>query len=74
VGLELAFLLEGAVIIEVIFSRPGLGSFLVRAIEARDFPKVQAVVLLTAFLFVVINLVIDLMYRWIDPRMGDERA
>ncbi|OED44049.1 hypothetical protein AB833_02460 [Chromatiales bacterium (ex Bugula neritina AB1)] len=45
-GLELAFLLEGAVMVEVIFSRPGLGSFLVKAIEARDFPKVQAVVFL----------------------------
>lgn len=73
-GLELAFLLEGAVIIEVIFSRPGLGSFLVKAIEARDFPKVQAVVLTTALLFVVINLVIDMIYRWIDPRTGSRHA
>lgn len=73
-GLELAFLLEGAVIVEVIFGRPGLGRFLVDAIEARDFPKVQAVVILTALLFVVINLAIDLIYRWIDPRMGQNDA
>lgn len=69
-GLELAFLLEGAVIVEVIFSRPGLGTFLVTAIEARDFPKVQAVVVLTALLFVAVNLVVDLVYRAIDPRIG----
>lgn len=73
-GLELAFLLEGAVMVEVIFARPGLGSFLVEAITARDFPKVQAVVLLAALLFVIINLLIDLIYRWIDPRVGGENA
>lgn len=73
-GLELAFLLEGAVMVEVIFARPGLGSFLVNAIEARDFPKVQAVVLLTALVFVTINLAIDLAYRLIDPRIGARDA
>jgi len=73
-GLELAFLLEGAVMVEVIFSRPGLGRFLVHAIEARDFPKVQAVVLLAALLFVIINLLIDLTYRLIDPRIGERNA
>ncbi len=73
-GLELAFLLEGAVMVEVIFARPGLGSFLVHAIEARDFPKVQAVVILTALLFVTINLLIDLIYRLIDPRIGERHA
>lgn len=73
-GLELAFLLEGAVMVEVIFARPGLGSFLVDAIEARDFPKVQAVVLLTAFVFVTINLVIDMIYRAVDPRIGAQDA
>ncbi|MDJ0896675.1 MAG: ABC transporter permease [Alphaproteobacteria bacterium] len=73
-GLELAFLLEGAVIVEVIFARPGLGSFLVQAIAARDFPKVQAVVILTALLFVTVNLLIDLTYRLIDPRTGGRDA
>lgn len=73
-GLELAFLLEGAVMVEVIFARPGLGSYLVGAIAARDFPKVQAVVLLTAVLFVTVNLAIDLAYRWIDPRIGQRDA
>ncbi len=73
-GLELAFLLEGIVMVEVIFSRPGLGSFLVTAIGARDFPKVQAVVVVTALLFVVINLAIDVIYRLIDPRTGTQDA
>lgn len=73
-GLELAFLLEGAVMVEVIFGRPGLGGFLVHAIEARDFPKVQAVVLLTAVLFVTVNLLIDLLYQLIDPRIGQPDA
>lgn len=73
-GLELAFLLEGAVIVEVIFGRPGLGSFLVDAIIARDFPKVQAAVLLTALLFVIINLIVDLVYQLLDPRIGDHNA
>ena len=73
-GLELAFLLEGAVMVEVIFARPGLGGFLVHAIEARDFPKVQAVVVVTALLFVTVNLLIDLIYRIIDPRIGEQHA
>jgi len=73
-GLELAFLLEGAVMVEVIFARPGLGNFLVNAIEARDFPKVQAVVVLAALLFVTVNLVIDIVYRLIDPRIGEHDA
>lgn len=70
-SLEFAFLLEGTVMVEVIFARPGLGGFLVSAIGARDIPKVQAIVLLTAVLFVTINLVTDLLYRFVDPRIGD---
>jgi len=73
-GLELAFLLEGIVIVEVIFARPGMGGFLVHAILARDFPQVQAVVILTALVFVTINLLIDLIYHLIDPRIGDRDA
>ena len=73
-GLELAFLLEGAVMVEVIFARPGLGSFLIHAVEARDFSKVQAVVLISALLFVTINLLIDLIYRCLDPGLGEHSA
>ncbi|MEM8787096.1 MAG: ABC transporter permease [Pseudomonadota bacterium] len=73
-GLELAFLLEGVVAVEVIFARPGLGSFLVSAILARDFPKVQAVVVVAALLFVTVNLAIDIIYRALDPRIGGQDA
>ncbi len=73
-GLELAFLLEGLVVVEVIFARPGLGSLLVDAIFSRDFPVVQAVVVVTALIFVTINLLIDLFYRLIDPRIGERDA
>ena len=73
-GLELAFLLEGAVMVEVIFARPGLGSFLIHAVEARDFSKVQAVVLISALLFVSINLLTDLIYRCLDPGLGEHSA
>ena len=73
-GLELAFLLEGLVLVEVIFGRPGLGTFLVQAILARDFAHVQAVVVLTALVFVTVNLIIDLIYRVIDPRIGESDA
>lgn len=73
-GLELAFLLEGLVLVEVIFGRPGLGTFLVQAILSRDFSHVQAVVVLTALIFVTVNLVIDLIYRAIDPRIGEHNA
>ena len=60
--------------IEAIFSRPGLGGMLVHAIRARDFPQVQAVVLVSAFVFVLINLLVDVIYRVIDPRMGKPNA
>ena len=73
-GLELAFLLEGLVLVEVIFGRPGLGTFLVQAILSRDFAHVQAVVVLTALVFVTVNLIIDLIYRVIDPRIGESDA
>lgn len=73
-GLELAFLLEGLVVVEVIFSRPGLGGFLLQSILERDFPKVQAVVVVVAVLFVAINLLIDLTYRLIDPRIAEHDA
>lgn len=73
-GLELAFLLEGLVLVEVIFGRPGLGTFLVSAILSRDFSHVQAVVVLTALVFVTVNLLIDLIYRLIDPKIGEGNA
>jgi peptide/nickel transport system permease protein len=68
-GLELGGLLGGAVVTETIFAWPGIGKLAVEAVIARDFPVVQAVVLLTATTFVVVNLVMDLLYGLLDPRV-----
>jgi peptide/nickel transport system permease protein len=69
VGLELRTLLGGAVITETIFAWPGLGRLAVTAIFQRDYPLVQAAVLVTALVFVVSNLLVDLVYGWLDPRI-----
>lgn len=69
VGLRLGFLLGGSVIIEQVFAWPGIGTQVVTAIGNRDFPIVQAAVLLIALTFVLINLVVDLLYGLFDPRI-----
>jgi ABC-type dipeptide/oligopeptide/nickel transport system permease component len=69
VGLELGNLLTGAVIVETVFSRPGLGRLLVTAILSKDYPTVQAVVLLIAVIYAVLNLVVDLLFPVLDPRL-----
>lgn len=68
----LANLLGGAVIVEIIFSRPGLGRLTVEAIAERNFPIVQGTVLVIALIYVVTNLLADLSYRWVDPRIRVE--
>ncbi len=75
VGLQFGFVLNGAVVVEAVFQRPGLGTLLVDAIFARDYPVVQGVVLLTAVAFVVTNQLVDLAYVALDPRIerGDRR-
>lgn len=69
VGLQFGGLLGGAVIVESVFSRPGLGRYTITAIESRDFPQIQGIVLFTAAIYVFINLIIDLLYAGIDPRI-----
>ncbi|MDI7250472.1 MAG: ABC transporter permease [Bacillota bacterium] len=69
VGLTVGRLLGGAVLTETIFSWPGLGKFAVDAIYARDYPQVQGVVLLIAAGFVLVNLLVDVMYVFLDPRI-----
>lgn len=68
-GLQFAYLLSGAVVTETVFAIPGVGRLAVYAIQARDFPVVQGVVLIIAILFVLVNLVVDLLYAVIDPRI-----
>lgn len=68
-GISLAHLLSGAVVIETIFAWPGVGKLVVDAILTRDFPIVQAFVVIAAMLFVLINLLVDVSYRVLDPRI-----
>ncbi len=68
-GWTLGSLLGGAVVVETLFARPGLGRVALAAVNGRDFPVVIAVVMLSALVFVVINTVVDLLYTVIDPRL-----
>jgi peptide/nickel transport system permease protein len=69
IGIQFGHLLSGAVIIEAVFARAGIGSLAIRAIQARDFPLVQGIVLFLATLFVCASLVVDLLYGLLDPRI-----
>ena len=68
-GLSMGHLLSGAVIVETIFNWYGIGKYAVDAIFLRDYPVIQAVTLYMAVAFVLVNLLVDLLYRWIDPRV-----
>lgn len=70
IGLEFGYLLGGAVITESIFAWPGIGRFTVDAIMAKDFPVVQGSVLLIVVVFVLVNLLVDLLYAILDPRIS----
>ncbi|WP_152397530.1 ABC transporter permease [Paenibacillus guangzhouensis] len=72
VGLQIGYLLGGAVITETIFSWPGVGSYVTESILATDYAPIQAFTLLSAVVYSVINLVVDLIYGWIDPRIRYE--
>ena len=68
-GLQVAYLLSGAVVTETVFAWPGVGRLAVYAIQARDFPLVQGTVLVISLLFVLVNLAVDIVYAFIDPRI-----
>jgi peptide/nickel transport system permease protein len=70
VGVQLAYLLSGVVVVEIVFSYPGLGELALQAVQSRDFPLLQGAVLLFAFVFLVVNLLVDLSYAALDPRVG----
>jgi len=69
VGLQLGLLLSGAVLTETIFALPGLGRLAITSVLARDYPMVQGVVLIAAVVFVVANLLVDVLYVYLDPRV-----
>ena len=68
-GLQVGILLSGAFLTETVFSWPGLATFVVEAINGRDYTIVQGVVLAIALVFVFVNLIVDLSYAWLDPRI-----
>ncbi|MBI3454584.1 MAG: ABC transporter permease [Candidatus Rokubacteria bacterium] len=68
-GISVSLLLSGSVVVETVFSVPGLGRLMATAILARDYPVIQGGLLVTALMFVVINLVVDVLYAWLDPRI-----
>ena len=68
-GVQLAYLLSGVVVVEIVFSWPGLGQLALQSVQARDYPVLQGAILLFAVVFLAINLVVDLLYTAIDPRI-----
>jgi len=70
VGFEVGVLIGGAAIVEIIFGLPGVGFTLLNAISNRDYPVIQNATLLIATVFVVVNMLVDLVYGWLDPRIS----
>ena len=69
IGVGVALLIGGAIVTESVFGLPGLGRLTVEAVLSRDFPTIQAVILLFSVVYVVINLIIDISYTIFDPRI-----
>jgi peptide/nickel transport system permease protein len=69
VGLQVGTLLSGAILTETIFSWPGIGRWVYESIQLRDYPVVQSMTLVIAVVFVITNLIVDLSYAWLDPRV-----
>jgi peptide/nickel transport system permease protein len=74
VGMMVGGILSGAVIVETVYGRAGIGRLFVEAVRGQDFPLIQALIVLSGGLFVVVTLVVDLAYRWIDPRITAPHA
>lgn len=74
IGLQIGFLLGGSVVTETMFAWPGVGRMAVGAITSSDFPLAQGAILILAVGFMVVNLVVDVLYAWLDPRIGGNNA
>jgi len=72
IGFQAGYLLGGTVVIEEVFALPGMGRFALAAINQRDYPVVQGVVLIIALLFVLTNIAVDVLYAYVDPRVRYE--
>ena len=68
-GLQVAVLVSGTVVLESIFVLPGMGRYLLESVQARDYPAIQGLNLIFATVIVLTNLVVDLLYGWLDPRV-----
>ena len=68
-GIQLATILGGVIVVEVVFAWPGLGRLVFDSVAARDYPMIQGAVLLIAALFLLINLIVDVLYAVVDPRI-----
>jgi peptide/nickel transport system permease protein len=68
-GIQLATILSGVIVVEVVFAWPGLGRLVYHAVAARDYPVIQGAVLLIGALFLLVNLIVDVLYAVIDPRI-----
>ncbi len=71
-GLQFGYLVGGTVVVETVFAIPGMGQLLIQSITARDYPVVQAITLISAFLVIIVNLVVDISYSFLDPRVTYE--
>ena len=74
VGMQLAFTMGGVIVLEAVFTIPGLGSLLKTAIGYNDYPVIQGCVLFIAFVMCIMNLLVDVLYAFIDPRLKSQYA
>ncbi|MCX6088613.1 MAG: ABC transporter permease, partial [Caldiserica bacterium] len=68
-GTEFALLMGGAILTETIFSWPGIGTYVVLAVQSRDYPAVQGSIIFIALVVALVNLIVDILYAYIDPRI-----
>ena len=74
IGIQVGFLLSGTVLVETVFSWPGLGRLMITSIQQRDIPTVLGCIIIFAIFFSIVNLIVDLLYGLIDPRMKSQYA
>ena len=74
IGLQFGMLLGGAFLTETVFAWPGIGQLTVNAIFRRDFPVVQGVIMITAFAFIILNIIVDISYAFFDPKIRYEMS
>ena len=74
IGVDIGYLLGGVIVAEVVFAFPGIGELALTALNARDYPLIQGITIVTASFFVIVNLLIDLLYTRVDPRIRLERS